>query len=230
MIENSNTISHLPDAQIDREQFLLPIHTYSAVRLVKGRPPGTKTHGTPQSPIVGLFTFESLVRPIWSAALHDNPYAAWYLQRIRKLLEEAQNDINKRFKVVEEQLATRDLEIETFPLNDVIDEFEVNVHTPPSIAVSDLIIDIDVLGAAMLFLYRAELMDKESFDKATAAIAHLGRRVMTEPSEYKHFLLTRDDVRTGTNETPNAEQAMGPVPQAILDLPNGTAWSGPIVL
>lgn len=226
----------LPDARLPKpDPFMLPIHTYAGSRLVHGRagPGGPGIPVTKHRPaILGLFMFSPISNEIWRDALAgDNPWAAWYLQRLRLMLEKAQTTLEQRFTAIESPLSTLGFDIETFPLEAPIDQPEVRLSTPAALAVADLIIDIDLLGAAMLFLRKERMMTKALFDEESSMLGHLGRRVMATFTGYKSIAVTRADVRTGTHaEVLRATKLMNAVPEKMLDLPRGHAWSGPIVL
>ena len=68
----------------------LIVQTHQAQRLLRGRP-----RRADQAAIVGLMSFANRLRPIWQAALCDDPYADWALIRIESALAHAHDVLSE---------------------------------------------------------------------------------------------------------------------------------------
>lgn len=189
----------------------LRLETRQAQRLVKGRP------GSPDKPaIIGLIGFANLLRSIWHGARADDPYAHWWLVKVHRALEEADEALKASLGTIQNILSASDA-IRATPGASIRP-----VHTPLRFSNpyayrgARLLAEYDQLVRATLTAQHIGLLPRDDAEPVLALGGRQLRRAFLSPMGYRLTGTTREDVFQGTARHAQARASMGEVPPDVL--------------
>lgn len=201
-----------------RGEASLLIQTRQAQRLVYGR-----RHSQEQAGIIGLVRFGMLMKRIWTSATLDDPYADWFLIQIHESLESGRETI-------------RELKAQVDALLQAVEGVDITVaHSLKPVRVplqfanpygymgAYLIADYDELVRAVLTARHVGLLPRDTAEQMLQRGGRTVRRTFVIPTQWKHCAISRDDLRLDTPHGRAAREAMGELPQDVLD---GTCRAG----
>lgn len=201
-----------------RGEASLLIQTRQAQRLVYGR-----RHSQEQAGIIGLVRFGMLMKRIWTSAMLDDPYADWFLIQIHESLESGRETV-------------RELKAHVDALLQAVEGVDITVaHSLKPVRVplqfanpygymgAYLIADYDELVRAVLTARHVGLLARDTAEQMLQRGGRTVRRTFMIPTQWKHCAISRDDLRLDTPRGRAAREAMGELPQDVLD---GTRRAG----
>lgn len=201
-----------------RGEASLLIQTRQAQRLVYGR-----RHSQEQAGIIGLVRFGMLMKRIWTAAMQDDPYADWFLLQVHEALEAG-------------RALTQELKVHVDALLAGVDGVEITVaHSLKPVRVplqfanpygymgAYVIADFDELVCSVLTARHVGLLPRDEAERMLQRAGRAIRRAFLIPTQWKHCAVGRDDLRHDTPRARAAREAMGVLPQEVLD---GTRRAG----
>ncbi|MCP4993932.1 MAG: TIGR03761 family integrating conjugative element protein [Gammaproteobacteria bacterium] len=190
----------------------LTIETRQAQRLVYGRAQSEDQQG-----IIGLVKFAMIMGRIWRAAELDDPYADWYLLQIHESLTTAQAEIKQMTSQVQEQL--KSVSGVDISVAHSLEPVQVPLHFPNAYGYMGgyLIADYDTLVRSVLTAVHVALMTRDEGKRLLHNCGRLIRRGFLLPTRWKYCIVTRDDISQTTQRGAMAVEAMGELPQEILD-------------
>ena len=201
-----------------RGEASLLIQTRQAQRLVYGR-----RHSQEQAGIIGLVRFGMLTKRIWASAMLDDPYADWFLIQIHESLESGRETV-------------RELKAHVDALLQAVEGVDITVaHSLKPVRVplqfanpygymgAYLIADYDELVRAVLTARHVGLLARDTAEQMLQRGGRTVRRTFVIPTQWKHCAISRNDLRLDTPRGHAAREAMGELPQDVLD---GTRRAG----
>jgi integrating conjugative element protein (TIGR03761 family) len=163
----------------------------------------------------GLIQFASFISPICVAEMADDPYAALFLLKTYKAINEAR----KKIKVIEENCQAqldglRGFEILLFSKNFPM-KFPLRFSNKFSYAASPLITDIDYVTRLRLTLNRIGMMTPE--DASSRALYSIAKEVFKVPTEWKLLNIKREDIAQNNEKAQKARELWGEIPIEVFD-------------
>lgn len=195
-----------------RGEASLLIQTRQAQRLVYGR-----RQSVEQAGIIGLVRFGMLMKRIWHAAALDDPYADWFLIRVHEALEAGRTTLREAKDQVDALLAgVEGVEITVaHSLKPV--RVPLRFANPYGYMGAYLIADYDELVCAVLTARHVGLLPRETAEQMLHQGGRAIRRALLIPTQWKHCAVARADARQGNQRAETAREAMGELPQDVLD-------------
>ena len=190
----------------------LTIETRQAQRLVYGRAQSEAQQG-----IIGLVKFAMIMGRIWRAAELDDPYADWYLLQIHEALTTAQAEIKQATGQVQKRLkSVSGVDID---VAHSLEPVQVPLHFPNAYGYMGgyLIADYDTLVRSVLTAVHVALMTRDEGKHLLHNFGRMIRHSFLLPTRWKYCITTRDDIHQTTQRGAMAVEAMGELPQEILD-------------
>jgi len=195
-----------------RSLVTMEIQTRQAQRLVYGRKASEDKHG-----IVGLLRFAALLRPIWSGAAADDPYADWRLVLIEREMTAAREHLQQSREHVAQVLGNAPaVDIKVAQSIEPI-KVELVFNNPCAYHGAYLLGEYDALVRTVLTARHVGLLDRGTAERVLREGGRAVRRVYSLAQGYRYLGVTRDDVRQGTARAIRAREMMDPVPQEVLD-------------
>ncbi|RLJ22502.1 TIGR03761 family integrating conjugative element protein [bacterium endosymbiont of Escarpia laminata] len=190
----------------------LTIETRQAQRLVYGRAQSDDKQG-----IIGLVKFAMIMGRIWRAAELDDPYADSYLLQIHEALTTAQAEIKQATEQIQERL--KSVSGVDITVAHSLEPVQVPLHFPNAYGYMGgyLIADFDTLVRSVLTAVHVALMTRDEGKHLLHNTGRMIRRSFLLPTRWKYCIVTRDDIRQSTQRGAMALEAMGELPQEILD-------------
>lgn len=190
----------------------LTIETRQAQRLVYGRAQSDENQG-----IIGLVKFAMIMGRIWRAAELDDPYADSYLLQIHEALTTAQTDIKQATEQIEKRL--KSVSGVDIAVAHSLEPVQIPLHFPNAYGYMGgyLIADFDTLVRNVLTAVHVALMTRDEGKRLLHNTGRMIRRSFLLPTRWKYCIVTRDDIRQSTQRGAMAVEAMGELPQDILD-------------
>lgn len=190
----------------------ISIQTRSAQRLVHGRR-GSKE----QSAIIGLFQYASMVRAIWDGASQDDPYGDLWLLQIEQSIAEAKEEITNMQKAIKHNFGNKSAMKVGLVKSAKPARFEITFSNPYGHLGAWLLVDMDDLVRNVLTGRYVGLTKRDESERLLHTASRAVRRAFSSPKGYRCLGLTRQDVRESNQKLQEAEQAMGVLPQSVLD-------------
>lgn len=190
----------------------MTIQTRQAQRLVQGR---RGTDGKP--PIIGLYRYGAMVRTIWSGASRDDPYADWYLLKVEQALSESKDELASLKQVLEQDMAR--VAAMKVGLAHSLEpaKVELTFSNPYGYMGAWLLADMDELVLATLTARHVGLVNRDDSERMLDEAGRAIRRAFATAQGYRATAVKREDLRQGTRRAERAKQAMGELPQSVLD-------------
>lgn len=190
----------------------MTIQTRQAQRLVQGR---RGTDGKP--PIIGLYRYGAMVRTIWSGATRDDPYADWVLLQVEQALHESKDEIATLKQTIEADMAR--VAAMKVGLAHSLEpaRVELTFSNPYGYMGAWLLADFDELVLAVLTARHVGLINRDASERMLGEGGRAVRRAYATAQGYRATAVKREDLRGGTRRAERAQQAMGELPQAVLD-------------
>lgn len=190
----------------------MTIQTRQAQRLIRGRP---GKEGKPA--IIGLYRYGAMTRIIWMAASRDDPYADWYLLQIEQALTESKDEITALRKSVENDMARVSAMKVGLAHSLEPAKIELTFSNPYGYMGAWLLADMDELVLATLTARHVGLMNRDESEEMLSLAGRALRRAFASAQGYRATAIKREDLRQGTRRATRAKQAMGDLPQPVLD-------------
>lgn len=195
-----------------RGQAWLTVQTRQAQRLIRGRS-GTAD----KSAIIGLVGFADRLRVIWHAARSDDPYAHWWLIKVDEALEGARERIANERSALDaalEQVTALEVAVaeSTKPYR-----IALQFANPYAYRGAQLIADYDTFVRTLLTAQHVGIVGDATTEGLLNGCARKIRGVLALPQGYRFLGIDRAAVRQQTATAQRARQAMGEVPEEILN-------------
>jgi integrating conjugative element protein (TIGR03761 family) len=190
----------------------MTIQTRQAQRLVQGR---RGIDGKP--PIIGLYRYGAMVRTIWTCASHDDPYADWYLLKVEQALTESKDELASLKQTIEADMAR--VAAMKVGLAHSLEpaKVELTFSNPYGYMGAWLLADMDALALAALTARHVGLINRDDSERMLGEAGRAVRRAFATAQGYRATAVKREDLRQGTRRAERAKQAMGELPQSVLD-------------
>lgn len=190
----------------------MTLQTRQAQRLLQGR---RGADGKP--PIIGLYRYGAIVRTIWAGAARNDPYADWYLLHIEQALSESKDELTALKRTIESDLDRMsavqvDRAHSTEPA-----KVELTFSNPYGYMGGWLLVDMDELVLSALTARHVGLMTRDASERLLQTAGRAVRRAFASAQGYRTTAVTRKDIIDGTRRAEIANQAMGDLPQAVID-------------
>lgn len=194
-----------------RGQTALRIQTRQAQRLVHGR-----NKGEDKPAIIGLIRFAALLRPIWTGARTDDPYADWWLLQIHEALEAAWAEIDRLNKTVQAHFqAVPGFQVSAAESLHPI-EVPLIFGNPYSFRGAYLVARFDELVRAIMTARHVGLLTRDSAERLLHQGGRQVRGAYNAPLGYKYLGITREDIAQGNAKATQARALMGDIPPEVL--------------
>ena len=143
-----------------RSQAIMEIQTRQAQRLVYGRrPEGDKPT------IVGLLRFATMLRPIWTGAAADDPYADWWLVQVERELLQGREHLEALREHVDRLLKSAPaVDVKLAQSLEPV-RVDLNFSSPYAFMGAYLLADYDALVRAILTGRHVGLLDRSTAEK-----------------------------------------------------------------
>lgn len=195
-----------------RGEAALWVQTRQAQSLIRGRGP---SEGKPR--VIGLIRFGMMIHLVWLAAEADDPYADWCLLRVQEALKDARRDLGQSQDHVQSLLrAERGVEIGVGASIRPV-RIPLRFSTPYGYMGAYLVADYDNLVRTCLTAKHVGLGRPGYMNQLMDQGAHRVRSVFHTVQAWRYSGINREDVRQRTRRALAAEQALGEVPQEIVD-------------
>lgn len=195
-----------------RGEASLLVQTRQAQRLVYGR-----RQSQEQAGIIGLVRFGMLMKRIWNAAALDDPYADWFLIRMHEALDAGREALRPLRDQVDTLLAgVEGVEISVaHSLNPV--RVPLQFANPYGYMGAYLIAEYDELVCGVLTARHVGLLPRDPAEEMLHRGGRAIRRALLIPTQWKHCAVRREDVRQQNQRARTAHEAMGDLPQDVLE-------------
>ncbi|MES1934721.1 PFL_4669 family integrating conjugative element protein [Salinisphaera hydrothermalis] len=190
----------------------MTIQTRQAQRLVQGR---RAADGKP--PIIGLYRYGAMVRTIWAGAARDDPYADWYLLKVEQALTESKDEIATLKQTIEANMARGPAMKVGLAHSLEPAKIELTFSNPYGYMGAWLLSAMDELVLAALTARHVGLINRDASERMLGEGGRAVRRAYATAQGYRATAVKREDLRQGTRRAERAKQAMGELPQAVLD-------------
>lgn len=195
-----------------RSESYLTVQTRQAQRLILGR---RFEDGTPG--ILGMMRFATLLRPIWSGARADDPFADWWLVRIHDAVEESERELLALKQHVE--LVLKRMPAMTVTVAQSVEPLRVPLtfSNPYAFRGAYLLAHYDEVVRGVLTARHVALLERDSTVTLLGEAARHARRAYLSALGYQFLGITRDDLRLMTARGVQAQAKMGAVPKDVVD-------------
>lgn len=195
-----------------RSQAIMEIQTRQAQRLVYGRrPEGDKPT------IVGLLRFATMLRPMWTGAAADDPYADWWLVQVERELLQGREHLEALREHVDRLLKSAPaVDVKVAQSLEPV-RVDLNFSSPYAFMGAYLLADYDALVRAILTGRHVGLLDRNTAEKLLHEGGRAVRRAYSVAQGYRYLAVTREDVRQGTAKGRRAKEMLGELPQEVLE-------------
>ncbi len=192
----------------------MTIQTRQAQRLVGGRR-GNDADGKP--PIIGLYRYGAMMRTIWAGASKDDPYADWYLLKVEQALTESKDELTHMQQTLGSDLAR--VAAMKVGLAHSLEpaKVELTFSNPYGYMGAWLLVEMDELVLAILTARHVGLINRDEAERRLHDAGRAVRRAFAVARGYKATAVKREDVRQNNRRAARAREAMGELPQAVLD-------------
>lgn len=208
-LESGHT-AHQPG--VLRSETWLTLETRQAQRLITGR------RAEPTKPeIIGLTKFSSLLRPIWSGARSDDPYADWWLIKIEEILDGAKRELERIEHGIQQRL--HDVPAINVSVAHSVEPIRVPLQfsNPYAFRGAYLIADCDRVIRAILTARHVGLIGRDESEKLIYEAGRAVRRALSSPVGYRFKGINRDDLQQQTARGMEARSEMGELPEEVLE-------------
>jgi len=192
----------------------IEVHTKQCYRMVYSR----KSDGTP-SPMTGLLRFAKRMVYLWEASRQDDPFADHFLELIDNKLKSAHDEI----KTLNDVLGS-DLRKEKAKGVDInVANSSSPIHVPLQFSIpfgfmgAYLIADCDKLIRTCYTCKHVGLLSNTKTEKNIRKAMNTVLHVFELQRDYKFFGVTREDATQNNAKWKEALDAMGNIPQGIID-------------
>ena len=195
-----------------RGEASLLIQTRQAQRLVYGR-----RHSQDQAGIIGLVRFGMLMKRIWSAAMQDDPYADWFLLQVHEALE-AGRALTQELKTHADALLAGVGGVQIAVAHSLKPvRVPLQFANPYGYMGAYVIADYDELVCAVLTARHVGLLPRNEAERILLRGGRAIRRAFLIPTQWTHCAVSRDDLCHNTPRARAAREAMGDLPQEVLE-------------
>lgn len=190
----------------------LTLHTHLGQRLFTGR-----KRSRDKAEIVGLVRFAAQVRILWRAACRDDPYADWWLVK----LDRAFQDTEQTLSALLEQAQNRLAEVPGVSLSSAVSDKPVQrvlqFSSPYAYRGAYLLADLDRLARTVISARHYGLIGSNDQQRVLHLAGRAVRRTFLIAMSYQSLGLRRIDIRCGDKKVLQAEEAMGKIPEDIVN-------------
>lgn len=190
----------------------MTIQTRQAQRLVRGRRGG---EGKP--PIIGLYRYGAMTRTLWSGASRDDPYADWGLLQIEQALEESKAEVKQLRSIVEQDMTRVSAMRIGLAQSLAPTKIELTFSNPYGYMGGWLLIEMDELVLSTLTARHVGLLKRDESERLLSEAGRAVRRAFASAQGYRVTAVTRQDIRESNRRAQRAIQAMGELPQNVID-------------
>lgn len=197
-----------------RGQSVMTVKTHLAQQLVFGRPTSSRADG--KRAIIGLIGFAGMLKPIFTAAKLDDPYADHWLLEIEAAIEAAAVELGELRDGVEQVLARRpDIQ---HTVAQSVKPVEVPLYFSNQLAfrAAYLVNDFDMLVCVTQTARHVAAITTTKSNALIQRGSKMIRRTFTSASGYRYTGVSRADIAHGTARAGEALARWGALPQAIL--------------
>lgn len=201
----------------------IELHTDLANSVFDGRKQETDADGVEKARIIGLRGFADVLRIIWYDARRDNPYADWWMLKVERGLNDAARELEittKEYRAILDERSCLEVRVLGSPMPH---RRWVSFKNPLAYNALRLLSQLDNLLMVVLECANQNLISRNEATKISHAAAAAIVRTLRIALAYKHYELTRKDLRNGTAYARRAVEHMGTVPKCVLE---GTQRSG----
>lgn len=195
-----------------RSESWITLQTRQAQRLVSGR---RAEDGTPG--IVGLTRFASMLRPLWTAARADDPWADWWLLKVHDAIELGHQELDALLEHVSGLLKKTPNVSVTMAVSIEPLKVPLTFTNPYAFRGAYLLAKFDDLVRAVLTARHVAMLDRDSSERLIADGGRQVRRAYNAALGYRFLAISREDARLMTARIKEAEAQMGALPQDIID-------------
>ena len=195
-----------------RSQAIMELQTRQAQRLVYGR-----RVGDDRPAIVGLLRFATMLRPIWSGAMGDDPYADWWLIRVERELTQGREllaDLRTHVEKILRSAPAIDIQVAQSLEPSRVD---LNFSNPYAFMGAYLLADFDALVRAILTARHVGLMDRDTSERLLHEGGRAVRRAFNAAKGYRFLAVKREDLRQETAKAQHAREVLGSIPVEVLE-------------
>jgi integrating conjugative element protein (TIGR03761 family) len=190
----------------------MTLQTRQAHRLLQGR---RGTDGKP--PIIGLYRYGAIVRTIWAGAARNDPYADWYLLQVEQALTESKDELATVKQTIESDMERMSAVQVGLAHSIEPAKVELTFSNPYGYMGGWLLVDMDELVLSALTARHVGLMTRDASERLLQAAGRAVRRAFASAQGYRTTAVTRKDIIDRTRRAEIAKQAMGELPQAVID-------------
>lgn len=195
-----------------RSRIILQVQTRKAHALVRGR----RQEGGKQA-IIGLVRFAAILGPIYSAAAKDDPWADWWLLKVERELAQGKEELASLRAHVEKVLHGRPvIDVEVAHCEDPV-KVDLTFRNPYGFIGAYLVADYDDLVLSILTARHISLMARNEAERLLEGGGRVVRRAFHAADGYRRMAVSRADVRQGTAKAVRAREALGDLPQEVLE-------------
>ena len=189
----------------------LTLQTAFAQRLVEGRRRAEERGG-----VLGLFSFAELLRRIWYAAAAADPYADWWLLKVERALARADTELQQ----VNRALLDRLEGLEALVVEPAASVSPVSTAlaftTAQAFRGAQLIARADGVARTALTARHVGCVPAREAAYTLWRIRHVVRGAFGKARGFVSTGISRDDLRKATPRAAYAVQAMGVLPDVVL--------------
>lgn len=190
----------------------MTLQTRQAQRLLQGR---RGADGKP--PIIGLYRYGAIVRTIWAGAARNDPYADWYLLQVEQALSESKDELAAMKQTIESDMARMSAVQVSLAHSIEPAKVELTFSNPYGYMGGWLLVDMDELVLSALTARHVGLMTRDTSERLLQRAGRAVRRALASAQGYRTTAVTRKDITDDTHRATIAKQAMGELPQAVID-------------
>lgn len=190
----------------------MTLQTRQAQRLLQGR---RGADGKP--PIIGLYRYGAIVRTIWAGAARNDPYADWYLLQVEQALTESRDELTTVKQTIESDMERMSAVQVGLAHSIEPTKVELTFSNPYGYMGGWLLVDMDELVLSALTARHVGLLTRDASERLLQAAGRAVRRAFASGQGYRTAPVTRKDIIDGTRRAEIAKQAMGELPQAVID-------------
>jgi len=201
-----------------RGEASLLIETRQAQRLVYGR-----RQSSEQAGIIGLVRYGLLTKRIWSAAMLDDPYADWFLLQMDEALKAGRETVRAYQREIDgvlKGIGGVDIQV-AHSLKPV--RVPLQFANPYGYMGAYLIAEFDALVRTVLTARHVGMIARTPAEHLLERGGRTVRRTFVIPMRWKDCAVCREDLRLGTPRGRAAREALGELPQDVLE---GTRRAG----
>ena len=190
----------------------MTIQTRQAQRLLRGR---RGTDGKP--PIIGLYRYGAMMRTIWTGASRNDPYADWYLLKVEQALTESKDELATMKETIAADMARVSAMQVGLAQSIQPAKAELNFSNPYGYMGGWMLIDMDELVLSALTARHVGLMTRDDSERLLQEAGRAVRRAFASAQGYRTTAVTRNDIAANNRRAELAKEAMGELPQAVID-------------